>query len=108
MIYLAGPYSHPELPVMEERYQKHMAYLAHLLKQGLVVFSPITSWHVVASQYTLPRDWPFWRNLDLTILGRCDKLIVLTIEGWDVSVGTRAEIAFAVEQNIPIEYHQEQ
>lgn len=105
MIYLAGPYTHFDPSVMEDRYQEHMRHLAHLLNEGLVVFSPIVSWHVVADVHHLPIDWTFWRYLDLAILERCDRLIVLMLDGWQDSVGTTAEIDFAKLKPIPIEYH---
>lgn len=105
MVYLAGPYSHPDPKVVEERYNKHIEYLAKLLQAGLVVFSPIAHWHVVAHNYTLPKTWDFWRTLDLAILARCDSLIVLQLPGWKESVGTTAEIEFAKLNDKPIEYH---
>lgn len=107
MIYLAGPYSHPEREVIEQRYDQHVKHLAHLLNDGLIVFSPIVHWHVVATRHMLPHGWEFWGKLDLSILDRCDKVIVLTLPGWESSIGTTAEIEHAKSKNIPIEYHAE-
>lgn len=46
----------------------------------------------------------FWLEHDLAILARCDKMIVLQLDGWEDSVGLKAEIDFATGRNIPIEF----
>ena len=105
MIYLAGPYSHNDPEVRESRYNEHLRHLAHCLNDGLVVFSPIVHWHVVATTHMLPTEWAFWRTLDFAFLERCDRLFVLKLDGWENSVGLAAELEFARQRNIPIEYH---
>ena len=42
--------------------------------------------------YGLPTGWEFWEWLDRQHLHHCDRMIVLTLEGWDESHGVRAEI----------------
>lgn len=104
MIYLAGPYAHIHEHVKSRRYEQLTFVTAVLLRQGTTVFSPVTHCHPLAQQYKMPLDHDFWLNHDLAILARCDKLLVLQLEGWEHSIGVQREIAFADEHNIPVEY----
>jgi hypothetical protein len=104
MIYLAGPYAHVYEHMKCRRYEQLTFVTAMLLRSGTTVYSPITHCHPLAQQYDMPRDHSFWLNHDLAILARCDKLLVLRLEGWENSIGLRREIEFANEKNIPIEY----
>lgn len=75
------------------------------MAEGRVVYSPITSMHYLAKTHAFFGEGDdFWLRHDLAILARCDRLIVLQLEGWEQSEGLRREIEFATEKNIPIEY----
>ena len=102
--YLAGPYSSVHIHIRERRYNQISFVAAQLMKRGECIYSPITSCHHIAIDYDLPFDTNFWLNHDLAILARCDKLLVLQLEGWEHSIGVQCEIAFADEHNIPVEY----
>lgn len=103
MIYLASPYSHPDEAVREGRYRAACAATVRLLRAGKSVFSPIVLTHGLVA-YGLPTDWSFWESYDRDHLERCDDLVVLTIDGWDQSVGVAAEIALASSLGKPIRY----
>lgn len=102
MIYLACPYTHEHDYVQHRRYEQVTAVAAELMKRGFIIYSPITSMHYL-SRHCKPNEID-WLHHDLTILARCDKLIVLMLEDWNKSEGLRREIEFAEEHNIPIEF----
>ena len=94
MIYLASPYSHDDPAVMEQRFHDVCKVTAQLIKAGLNVFSPIAHSHPLV-EYGAPTDWKSWERVDLDILGRCDGIAVLELEGFSASVGVHAEVKFA-------------
>ena len=100
--YLACPYTHAEEHMHQQRYDQVTDVAAELMRQGLTIYSPITSMHYLARR--LKVNEVDWLQHDLIILAKCDKLIVLQLEGWEQSEGLRREIEFATENNIPIEY----
>lgn len=102
--YLAGPYSSVHIHIRDRRYHQISFVAAKLIQRGELVYSPITACHSLAMDYELPTDAEFWLRQNLTFLSRCDKLLVLQLEGWEQSEGLRREIEFATEHNIPIEY----
>lgn len=104
IVYLAVPYSHEDPKVMEDRVKKVNVMAAFLIQNEEIIFSPITHCHTLREYGKLPETWDFWKNYDLEFLAQCRKLYVLTLPGWKESIGVQAEIAFAKEHHIPIEY----
>ena len=104
MIYLAAPYSHDDPAITDARYHYVNRVAGYLMMQGAVVFSPLSHSHVIAAEGGMPIDWTFWAQQDLAILARCDSILVLTIPGWQQSLGVQAEIGFAREHGIPVKY----
>jgi hypothetical protein len=102
--YLASPYSHSDERVREKNYQIISEVAAFLVSKGEVVISPITYGHTLLSFREMPGDWEFWKNFCISILSKCDKMIVCTMPGWDISRGVTEEIRWAQENNIEIEY----
>jgi hypothetical protein len=94
MIYIASPYSHPDPLVREARFDAACRATADLFLAGRAVFSPIVHGHPLV-RFGLPTDWAFWQRFDTEHIRRCDEVLVLRIDGWDGSVGVRAEIEFA-------------
>ncbi|MCX7801381.1 MAG: DUF1937 family protein, partial [Fimbriimonadales bacterium] len=103
MIYLASPYSHPDPAVREARYQAACRATAALLQAGWVVFSPIVHSHPLV-KFALPTGWDFWERIDRDYLARCDEVVVLTLPGWEASVGVREEVRLARELGKPVRY----
>ena len=103
MIYLGSAYSHPDPAIREQRFQIACRVTAALLRAGHLTISPIAHSHVLV-EHGLPTDWIFWEKFDRQLLERCDELLVLTLPGWQESVGVQAEIRIATELNIPIRY----
>lgn len=103
MIYLACPYSHESKLKRIERFNQVSYFAGELMKQGEVVISPITHSHTIAELQDMPKDFEFWKHQDLTILSKCDKLVVLMLPGWSESKGVNAEMKYANENNIQID-----
>ena len=105
LIYLSIPYSHDNKEVELERFHIANRVTANLMREGHVVFSQISHSHSIAQNNDLPTDWEYWDKSCKTFLLRCDKMIVVQIEGWDESTGVKGEMEIAKENNIPIEYY---
>ena len=93
LVYVAGPITIPD-PLENTHYAIKAA--TALLDSGLVApYVPHLTcfWHVVT-----PRPYETWLAYDLEILARCDALLRLPGE----SAGADREVAFAVEQGIPV------
>jgi hypothetical protein len=104
LIYLASPYSHKDPAVVLERFDEVCRWSAALLAENVHVISPISHSHPisVASGGILdPLDWKVWQDLDFTILNRCDELWLCNLEGWQKSVGCKAEVQQAKRQGKP-------
>ena len=104
LIYLASPYSHPELEVQRQRFEQVMEVTAELMKDGHYIYSPIAATHPMAVAHELPTDWNYWKNYLELILPKCDELWVLMMDGWDKSKGVAGEIELARKLKIPISY----
>lgn len=100
MIYLAAPYSGME----DLSFEISCMITAFLMKEGEAVYSPIVCGHTLAAECDLPADCHFWLKQDLDILGHCDELYVVALEGWDKSVGVSAEIGKALVTGIPVTF----
>lgn len=100
MIYLASPYYAPQEKVKAQRADEVARKAASILKRGELVFCPAAHGHMIG-QFCSGVDW---LELNKWFLKRCDKMIVLTLVGWELSVGVRQEIECARQWKIPIEY----
>lgn len=104
LIYLATPYS--KYPHGREAAFGSACLMAAHLMEHYNVFCPIAHSHSV-EVYGMNgdiKDGYWWLGQDFSILEKCDKLIVYKMQGWDESFGVSAEIAFANERGIPVEY----
>lgn len=104
LIYLACPYNHPDKDIRHQRFIAVNKAAGKLMKEGYVVFSPISHTHPIAVECELPKGWEYWENFDRAYLSCSHKLIVLCIDGWKESIGVTAEIKIASEMGIPIEF----
>ena len=106
MIYLASPYSHPLPAVRDLRFRMACDFAARLMAAGDVVYSPIAHSHPIA-EYLPPErtlDHDFWMAMDLPVLERADKVLVLRLQGWERSRGVAAEIKHATAKRVPVEF----
>lgn len=102
IIYLASPYSNPDESIMEYRYLMACQAAALLIKQGFVVYSPIAHSHVIAKTGLISGDWHTWERQCIAMLDACSYMLVLTLPGWQHSVGIAAEIRHCDNRSIPV------
>ena len=103
-IYLACPYSHPDPAVMEARFKEINQVAGDLMRQGCLVFSPISHTHPIAVCCELPRGFEFWEQHNRTFIDWCDELWVKRLDGWKESKGVTAEIQYADRMGKKIMY----
>lgn len=103
--YLACPYQHedPNIKALRLDIVTEVAALFHC--KGHFVYSPLTHNYPLC-QKGVTQTWDTWRQFDLGLLERCDKLLVLSLPGWEISKGVQAEIEHAKDLKIPIEFLQ--
>ncbi len=104
LIYLASPYTHERAEVREQRFVAVCKVAAAMMMKGLHVFSPIAHTHPILIHGNTPGGWEFWVACDRAMLGACEKLIVLRLDGWQQSKGVTAEIEIAAELGMTVEY----
>lgn len=104
MIYLAGPYSHDDQNIREQRFEALTKKAAQLMIDGHVVFSPITHGHTIAERHELPLSFEWWATQCLGMLNVAERLIILRLDGYVESIGVNAEIRHAEALGIKIEY----
>lgn len=99
MIYLSCPYTHPDERTRTERMNKAMLTLMVCTARGVNVYSPLQHF---ASCADVDVAVPMLYRHGVDMVGRCDGLAVLELDGWDDSKGVRMEMAAAREKGIPI------
>jgi hypothetical protein len=108
LVYIASPYTHESITVMQERYELVRDFTSKCMQNiensECVPFSPIVHNHDIAQTSDLPRTYEFWMVIDKTMIRHCDELWVLMIDGWEKSAGIKMEIAFAQDSHIPVVY----
>jgi len=102
--YLAGPYSHVDPEVREQRYLEAMRCVAWLLHHKVWAFSPIVHCHEMAKRFKLEVDWTTWEEYDSIMLIPAKRLLILTLEGWEDSQGVNQEALLANALNKPIHF----
>ena len=103
MIYLASPYTSPSSFVRRWRFLQACKAAAELMRQGNVVFSPICHSHPIALHGGIdPNDGFFWKKQDAGYIRICRALVVLTLPGWEESVGVCHEIREARQLGKPV------
>lgn len=104
LVYVASPYTHPDPAEIERRYLQVTKITADLVVGGMTAISPITYGHTLAAMNQMPGDWDFWMEFCINLLSKCDKLLVVKMQGWEESRGVQAEIAYAKEHGIEVEF----
>ena len=104
MIYIAIPYTHKNPAVMDARAEVADHVAALLTRIGYEVYSPISSWHHISKEYSLPTDYEFWKNLNDRMMLNSDRVLVIMLDGWKESKGVQDEIAFAERFGIEVKY----
>lgn len=95
MIYLASPYSHPVPETRTRRYIQARDFTHYHLQQGVTIFSPIVYGHQFSRDLDAPTDAKSWLTFNSDMMQVAREMWVLTIPGWEESLGIKAEIEFA-------------
>ena len=102
--YLGTPYSNGNDYLVNFRAEIIDMIATDLTNQGRAIYSPISSWHHIACKYTMPKTFEFWERMNLSFLKQCKRLLVVTLPGWETSVGLKGEIEFAEYNEIEVEH----
>jgi len=98
MIYLACPYSHPNLVVRAARELAASRWAA--LNPQTCYFSPLT--HGVRLHNLNPSNGLNWVERDLEYLRLCDAMHIMMLPGYLTSKGVQIELQTAKDMDIPI------
>ncbi len=96
VIYIAGPFRAANSWEIEQNIRRAETLALEVWLCGMAAICP----HANTRYYQGAADDRVWLDGDLAILARCDA--VLLVPGWERSVGTCAEIAFAHQNSIPV------
>ena len=99
LIYLAAPLGHPDPSIRQDRLDSVNRYCGYLIRQHELVFSPL-SLGASLDEYAISNS--AWYALGLQMLSRCDELRILTLDGWESSVGVTLETKYARQLRIPV------
>lgn len=104
LIYIACPYSHPNPEIKNKRREIATQVAGELFAQGKLVYSPLT--HVVPlfESQGKTASWATAMRLDKALISRCQEMLVITIPGWEESVGVTEEIEYAQELGLKVSY----
>ena len=102
MLYLACPYSHDDESVRRRRYHLACRAAAKLMQSGIVVFSPLANSVPAVEFGGLELNHHGFMQLDLAILRRCDEMLVITLDGWQKSLGVQQELCEAILLHKPV------
>lgn len=103
-IYLACPYSHPDPTIREYRFRVVNRVAGRLMKQGHLVFSPISHTHPICVAQDLPYNYDFWKDYDETFMDWAEEFMIVIMEGHLESDGINRERKYMNEQGKPVSY----
>lgn len=108
--YLAVPYNskRPDSAEAEAerlwRVEEFWRAVAHFIRTGYHVQSPMSLIPAVLANPDLPSDWAYWAGYSTKLIESSTMLVVLCLPGWEESTGVQGELTHAREYNIPIKY----
>lgn len=102
MVYVASPYSHYLPAVREARYLAVRNYVHQEIIKGRCLFSPILYAHRMAGELGVPTTAADWWTFNRQMIRSSSRMEVLTLDGWNESVGVTQELEEAARSLIPI------
>lgn len=106
LVYMASPYTHKDKGMLISRFDAVVDCCGWFMNnvKDCYFYSPIAHTHPIAERCTLPIQWQFWADFDECILSRCNEIWILTIPGFSVSTGVKAERKIAERFGLPIRF----
>ncbi len=106
LIYLAGPYTHQDKAIIQQRIDENAAAVAYFMNtaKNIYLFSPVLQCFHVANRHDLPHEFSFWADRDFFMIKKSSAMWVLTLDGWRESYGLSQELEYAESINRDIFY----
>lgn len=106
LVYVASPYTHPDLNVVESRVEAVAQYMATCIggTGSYVYYSPICHGETIYLYSDLESDYTCWKDHSRAMMRLASEVHVLCLEGWEQSRGVNDEIDFAESLGIPVYY----
>jgi len=105
MIYLAGPFTHPNQAVEHARLELFEDAWVEMTLVGEHIYCPILETTKIAKRRKLPTDAEWWRARNYHFFQRCDAMRILTAPGWEMSEGLMEEREWADVRRVLVEYY---
>ena len=103
MKYVSAPYS--SALDKDQRMIIVTTYSATCLLRDEHVICPLTMGHnFIKTSVKLPFQSEWWLDWCINLLAGCDEMDVLMLPGWDTSIGVTAEVEYAQQNGIKINY----
>lgn len=93
IIYISGPYTHPNILVCDEREIMLTQAAAIFAKRGHIVYSPITHSAPLA-RMGVELTHEEWIAFDRPFMELCTRCVVVMLDGWIESQGVDTEIDY--------------
>ena len=103
-LYLAVPYSDPDPVVCDQRFRMANWMAAELMREGNIVFSPLSHSHPISMCLNNSLDHDFWLKQCRSFVEWADAVYVYRIKGWGESKGVQREIRWAEEMGKEVVY----
>jgi hypothetical protein len=110
LIYIAAPYTakladgSEDKDTIANRIREMSLCMEKLMRMGIKTCSPLLMHLLRLHVSQLPGDWQYWGDYSEVMLKRCNRMIVLMIDGWQESTGVNAEYDIAMNEKIPLIY----
>jgi uncharacterized protein DUF1937 len=103
VIYLACPLTTDDPEVKHHRIYTSAMVARHLRSLGAEVFAPISDLQTLIRSLPSVKGHDFWMSVDFLFLEKCNKMMVITLPGWEKSKGVEMEMKRMTERGVPIE-----
>ena len=108
VIYVGGPYTHADHNIRRKRFEALTAVAAEIVKQGHIVYSPITHTHPIDLHFVrgdVHLSYDFWCDFDETFMSVCTEMVIVPLEGWDKSSGVKREREYFEKRGLPVTFY---
>lgn len=108
-VYLTSPFTHSSKKIMNGREKAVAIAAARLTKRfngSLAIIQPIVQSYRMnqVCPGLFGASFEAWQEIDFEFILGCHELWVLKLKGWKDSTGVRAEIAYAKQNGLLVQY----